>query len=244
MARRSHRSRLDQWRALRLSSLLLFSALLGGVALTLADNLMMLHESGTKQVRGDSRMTEIIQHADPLALSRSLRGDRLDLSYALQSNRAAKGSIAGESSRSTANLPESQAKFAAEALFDARENGAMQGKNDFTANVKAEIGLSLNTSRRLPASISRDPETGELSIGDFEAMSFPGEAGSCREIGETIMHELASPKDLQVVAETELISVMRICASNGSVILSCRNGGVTISPRRLRPNDGCSGEKA
>ena len=90
----------------------------------------------------------------------------------------------------------------------------------------------------------RDPGTGELMINSFDTMAFPANSNSCRQLGESILQDVKAPRTaLQVLAESRLISVLRICANNGSVVLSCRNGNATISPRRLRPDDGCLRQK-
>jgi hypothetical protein len=44
---------------------------------------------------------------------------------------------------------------------------------------------------------------------------------------------------LQTLADTSAIMVLKICAANGTVVLTCRSGQVTISPRQARPDDKC-----
>lgn len=99
----------------------------------------------------------------------------------------------------------------------------------------ASIGRSVNPG------LFRDPQTGQIKIDAFKTVSFAAKLSSCRQFGQMILQDVKAPANaLQVLAEDRLISVLRICADNGSVVLSCRNGIATISPRKVRPGDGCS----
>ena len=89
--------------------------------------------------------------------------------------------------------------------------------------------------------LTLDNVTGEFVIGNFSSKSFAGGPRSCDQLGAQMVSDIGGPDGmLSTVADTELISVNRICAQNGSILLSCRNGNVTVSPRRARPDDGCS----
>jgi hypothetical protein len=92
---------------------------------------------------------------------------------------------------------------------------------------------------RMP-SLRRNPRTGEPEIGNFAQMTLPDEEGDCLEIGRTLLEDAALSADLlDVLTADDEITIGRICASNGSIVLTCRNGEITLSPRRKRPDDQC-----
>ena len=49
------------------------------------------------------------------------------------------------------------------------------------------------------------------------------------------------PVTRKVLADSDAITVARICAANGSLVVTCRMDQITISPRRLKPNETCTG---
>lgn len=84
-------------------------------------------------------------------------------------------------------------------------------------------------------------KSGKLEIGSFETLSLASEPGHCLEMGYTLLGDAGAPEDdLLVLAQSEAITMARICASNGSVVITCRMNRMTISPRRLKPNENCS----
>lgn len=84
-------------------------------------------------------------------------------------------------------------------------------------------------------------QSGKLEIGSFETLSLASEPGHCLEMGYTLLGDAGAPEDdLLVLAQSEAITMARICASNGSVVITCRMNRMTISPRRLKPNENCS----
>lgn len=83
-------------------------------------------------------------------------------------------------------------------------------------------------------------QNGALEIGSFKSMSFPGGAAECVAIGRSMLEDTGSTSGkLEVLAASGPIEAARICAANGSVIISCRGGQITVSPRRARPDDKC-----
>jgi len=88
--------------------------------------------------------------------------------------------------------------------------------------------------------LQRNPASGVLEIGNFKAMSFAGSAAECETIGRSMLEDAGSAADtLEVLAASGQIAAARICAANGSIIITCRRGQVTVSPRRPRPDDKC-----
>jgi hypothetical protein len=103
----------------------------------------------------------------------------------------------------------------------------------------------VHTGKSKLPSLYFDWTTRKQVIGNFETRSFPGGYRACTEIAESMMRDGRATQDaLYTLADTEAIKVMRICAANGAVIITCRNGRVTISPRRSRPDDDCNGRRA
>ena len=71
-------------------------------------------------------------------------------------------------------------------------------------------------------------------------MSVIGRTGDCLNLGYSMLEDTGSPQDLlEVIMASDQITIARICASNGSIMLSCRNDQITVSPRRARPDDKC-----
>lgn len=88
--------------------------------------------------------------------------------------------------------------------------------------------------------LRRGLKSGELEIGSFKSVILNGGVDDCKLMGETMLNDLGvSARKIMTIADSGQISIARICANNGSIILSCRNGKITISPRRSRPDDKC-----
>jgi hypothetical protein len=96
-------------------------------------------------------------------------------------------------------------------------------------------------AKRVAPMLQREGVTGQLVIATFGAISFPGEGRSCLEIGASMLRDLELPEEkLDVLVDTDEITLVRICAKNGSVVMSCRNDLVTLSRRVSRPDDKCN----
>lgn len=79
-------------------------------------------------------------------------------------------------------------------------------------------------------------------LNSFATRSMPLEALACAEIGEEIVSSLALPVGaVQRLAEEELMRQTRVCAVNGSLLITCYGGGATVSLRRPQRGDGCGG---
>ncbi len=99
-----------------------------------------------------------------------------------------------------------------------------------------------------PAAMVRSPllrkgsKSGEVVIGSFSTVSMPGSSMSCLDTAYGLLEDAGARRDkLTVLAESPAITVARICASNGSLVVTCRLDQITISPRRLKPNESCAG---
>ena len=88
--------------------------------------------------------------------------------------------------------------------------------------------------------LRKNESTGKLEIGSFKPVTFVGRTDECLIFGQSILGDVkVSPGLLNVLAQSDQITITKICASNGSVIMTCRNDQITISPRRPRPDDRC-----
>ncbi len=82
--------------------------------------------------------------------------------------------------------------------------------------------------------------TGKPMIGSFKAISVSGSSDSCVDLGHSMLVEAKSSKELlDVMVETDAITIAKICTKNGAIFLTCRMNQITISPRRPRPDNGC-----
>jgi hypothetical protein len=89
------------------------------------------------------------------------------------------------------------------------------------------------------APILRLNPSGQIEIDDFKTLGLDN--GTCLEMGYALLDDLgASRKLLEIVGQSKQITIGRICAANGSVIISCRGSQTTFSPRRARPDDNCT----
>lgn len=90
--------------------------------------------------------------------------------------------------------------------------------------------------------LRKGAQSGDLEIGTFATVSLPGSSGECLDTAYGLLDDVGAPRDkLKVLAESKLITVARICAANGSLVVTCRLDQITISPRRLKPNETCAG---
>lgn len=93
---------------------------------------------------------------------------------------------------------------------------------------------------RVSPLLRTNKETGNLEIGNFKSLSFAGDVAACLDMGTSMLDDVnITGERLEVLTSSALITVAKICAANGTVILSCRNDQITISSRRPRPDDNC-----
>lgn len=90
--------------------------------------------------------------------------------------------------------------------------------------------------------LHKGQKTGEVEIGSFNTVSLPGPTSECLDTAYGLLDDAGASRDkLKVLADTKMITVARICAANGSLVVTCRSDQITISPRRLKPNETCTG---
>ncbi len=88
--------------------------------------------------------------------------------------------------------------------------------------------------------LQKDAVSGLLSIGNFKTINVSGPQHSCADFAGTMLKDVgASPHNLSVEMNNVQISIYKICATNGSVVITCRSGKIVVSPRQARPDDQC-----
>lgn len=88
--------------------------------------------------------------------------------------------------------------------------------------------------------LTKDGRTGNLRIGQFRSMTMEGDMEQCLDTGYAMVQDIGLDTDaVDVLAATDSITIAKICAANGSVVITCRNNSIVISPRRAKPNDSC-----
>jgi len=90
--------------------------------------------------------------------------------------------------------------------------------------------------------LRRAQSGGGVEIGSFATVSLPGPSSECLDTVYGLLDDAGAPRDkLKVLADSPAIKVARFCAANGSIVVTCRMDQITISPRRLKPNESCTG---
>jgi len=182
---------------------------------------------------GKPPLTTIVRAADPLAMARLSKLDRQQQVQEIQS--AAKVALEVRGSVILANSWPSGPANDAQA----------EGDGDYTSELQPasyETGGPETTENGLGTApiIRRNPSTGKIEIGKFQSMTMEGSTGECLDIAQSLISDAgSSPDTLDVIAASDAITIAKICARNGSVIISCRNDQITISPRHSRPDDMC-----
>ena len=122
----------------------------------------------------------------------------------------------------------------------AKEEFALTDTGSDEVSLAAPEEVADVQAQSAPLLLHRNPATGALEIGNFRPQSFAGSVTECMALGRSMIEDTgAASGTLEVLAESGPIAAARICAANGSVVITCRGGQVTISPRRARPDDKC-----
>ena len=111
-----------------------------------------------------------------------------------------------------------------------------------TADLALTAGASVDDSETLRAApiLRKSPQDGKLEIGNFKSLSMVGSPGECLDFGDAMLRDAGVVGEkLDVVADADEITIVRICAANGSIIITCRGGQIAVSPRKARPDDQC-----
>ncbi len=112
-----------------------------------------------------------------------------------------------------------------------------------TADLVLAGGASIDDSEAVSAKpiLRKNPQSGRLEIGNFKSLSLVGTPQDCVEFGNSLLNDAGSSSDkIDVLTSVDEITIARICATNGSVIITCRSGQISVSPRRPRPDDRCA----
>lgn len=228
---------------IRLAAQLLLSFLVGaaGVAALpiVYGKLAPLHVARPMQAEN---FTTIGWTHDPLALTRMYRDNRL-LSYVdFVVNRSTKQPYVEW--EAAAIEPAGASADPAIVETSSGEDTALASLDGATGEGGPETPPARDGVSKLP-SLYFDAAARKQVIGNFETRSFPGGHASCTEIAQSMAADARAGQDsLRVLGDTEEIKVIRICAANGNVVITCRNGRITVSPRRPRPDDGCNAQQA
>lgn len=176
--------------------------------------------------------------AGPVALSKEARGDGETFTEGPQ--RQLKGEL-----RLTAvavrneNPPDLRDTVAEEPDAPAATVVEDVPETDFAA---FEAGPEGQEAQGMSPVLRRERRSGRLEIGNFETVSLEGDSGQCLQMGYTMLDDAGAPQgSLEILAQSRSITMARICAVNGAVIITCRSNQMTISPRRLKPNESCGG---
>lgn len=187
-------------------------------------------------------LTVISQESDPGAISRLRLSDRLFAEATVSSNQPDKKSFATQPASTVEPPPET------EQASDENASGTPDAGEELLPSENYGDGPSVSGSempeapegKRVLPSLYYDAAKQQRIIGNFATRSFPGRRETCTEIGQSMARDSSGNTNaLQTLADTSAIMVLKICAANGTVVLTCRSGQVTISPRQARPDDKC-----
>jgi hypothetical protein len=177
------------------------------------------------------------QRDDQLAESRSELADNELLTRGLQ--RQLKGSLQFTVVPSSAPAVVEDAPESEFASVDAETPEQDQGDGFGDVTVGPEDPAAQLT--RSPV-LRKSKTKGEIEIGSFTTVSLPGSSAECLDTAYGLLDDAGASRDkLKVLADSNAITVARICADNGSLVVTCRMDQITISPRRLKPNETCTG---
>ena len=182
----------------------------------------------------------VVVAADPLAAARSQRtNNELMLSLSQPVHKGAltmtRVSLSGVSVVSESSFATNTAENGEQPQDVSAQLEEITGTADDAIASAEEVG-----GQKSGPILRKDKKTGQLEIGNFKPMSITGRTGDCMNLGYSMLDDTGSSQDLlEVLMASDQITIARICASNGSIVLSCRNDQITVSPRRARPDDKC-----
>lgn len=171
------------------------------------------------------------QSGDPLALSRLLRTDKHAATGRMQDARKGPMTVTRVVMMSETS--------------PADEDIAVQEEFPDVASGESDSLIAPEESHevvgiRVAPILKQDKATGGLAIGNFKAMTIVGDSEECLNLGYSMLSDAGMAENLlEVMTTSKQITIAKICAANGSVVLSCRTNQITVSPRRSRPDDNC-----
>lgn len=140
------------------------------------------------------------------------------------------------------DVPADQATEVASIDSDAPDSGGVdQDQGDGAGDITVGPEDPAAQLAKSPV-LQKGQKSGEVQIGNFETVSLPGSSSECLDTAYSLLEDAGAPRSkLKVLADSKMITVARICADNGSLVVTCRMDQITISPRRLKPNEACTG---
>lgn len=153
-------------------------------------------------------------------------------------------SLGGKSSLSASVVFKSPVHASPETLAETTADPAVSESETESIDVgfdQSTSGFEQSASlpEGVPAMLRR--KNNSIEIGNFHSVTMDGAADECLNIGYSMLSAAKANQDLlDVMVTNKQITIANICASNGKVVFSCRNGKISISPRRARPDDSCS----
>ena len=79
-------------------------------------------------------------------------------------------------------------------------------------------------------------------LNSFATRSMPLDAPACAELSDEIVSRLTLPAGaVERLAEEDLMRQTRVCAVNGSLLVTCYAGAATVSLHPPHMGDGCGG---
>lgn len=135
-------------------------------------------------------------------------------------------------------------------LTDGKEGEIVNGPETPTNNIDtaidgndlgSDVGVANQPNGQLVSPILvKNVVNGQLSIGNFKSFSVVGNSDECLSVARTMLQDVGISTDqLSIVTASKQITIAKICASNGAVVISCRGQHITMSPRHSRPDDNC-----
>jgi hypothetical protein len=129
-------------------------------------------------------------------------------------------------------------------------NGGEEGEERLAEPAEIELGApepvieteaaAAPLPEGMPVMLQRGKAPRRVRIGNFSPITLDGDAEECVAVGTSMVASAGGAEDLlDVMAADDRITVAKICAENGSIILMCRGGKFSINPRKPHPTDGC-----
>ncbi len=135
-------------------------------------------------------------------------------------------------------------------LADGKEGEIVNGPETPANNIDAvidgnDLGSGVGVANKpngqqVSPILVKNAVNGQLGIRNFKSFSVVGSSDECLSVARTMLQDVGISTDrLSIVTASKQITIAKICASNGAVVISCRGQHITVSPRRSRPDDDC-----
>jgi hypothetical protein len=117
------------------------------------------------------------------------------------------------------------------------ETAALQDDVGFSDVPEAQP-VALQLPEGIPAMLHKGLKG--IEIGHFRAATIAGDTEDCLSTAYSMLASAQIPDTaLNILVATKPITIAKLCANNGVVLFTCRNNSITVSPRRLRPDNSC-----